>query len=96
MTTTTLARSKILEGLSIALDGETPALPKQSFWLGDSDQLAREQVMTALLAFDLTLDLTSCNSGGRNLYEVLDLYLRNAEAREEINAVLRLHGKDIN
>ena len=76
-------------------DGELPDLPDESFWLGNSDELTREQINAAVMAFALTLDLTSCNSGGRNLYELFYLYLRNPDARDSINDVLKAYGKPI-
>ena len=64
--------------------------------LYESEKLTREQVMIGTMAFSLGMDLTSCNSGGRNVVELLDLYLRNSDARDEMNKVIVSYGREVN
>lgn len=73
-------------------------LPKmaEEVRLHKSEKLTREQVMIGTTAFILGMDLTSCNSGGRNVVELLDLYLRNSDARDEMNKVIVGHGREVN
>lgn len=78
--------------IDIELD-RLPKLPKTR--LQNSDLLTTDEIKLAVRAVRLCLDLPSCNSGGRNLYDLLDLYLRNPEARGQINAVIRGAGHPV-
>lgn len=63
-------------------------LPKKAFSLSNSNELTRDQIFEAVRAFCLTLNLSTGNSGGRDLYLLTELYLTNPDAREKINKVL--------
>lgn len=70
-----------------------PRLPKTT--LQKSDQLTDAELGYATRVVRLCLDLPSCNSGGRNLYALLDLYLRNDAARDQINVLIRGAGQPV-
>jgi len=83
-----ISRHLLAKALQIDLElEELPKLPKSS--LQESDQLTDDELGYAIRAIRMCLDLPSCNSGGRNLYALLDLYLRDREAADRINAVIR-------
>jgi len=89
-----ISRHLLAKALQIDLElDEFPKLPKTI--LQKSDQLSYDEIELAVRAIRMCLDLPSCNSGGRNLYALLDLYLRNPEARGQINAVIRANGKPV-
>lgn len=67
--------------------GEPVSLPNVA--LQTSNQLTFEQVAIAVQLLKLYFNLPSGNSGGRNLYELLSIYLRDSEASEQINDVMR-------
>ena len=68
-----------------------------SVWLGRADEeLNRDQVGVGVVAMSIVLNLSSGNSGGRNLYSLNELYLLNNAAKDEINEVLKKHGAVIN
>lgn len=81
--------------ISIGAEGKRIKMPSNSFTLADSDSLTRDQTEMATRMACVSLNSPSGNSGGRNLYELLDGYLRDSEIRDEINAILVLHGKVI-
>ncbi len=87
-------RKLLAQALQIDLELDSlPRLPKTT--LQESDQLTDEEIDLVVRVVRMYFDLPSCNSGGRNLYELLDLYLRNSEARDQINGVIRAHGKPV-
>jgi hypothetical protein len=69
---------------------------KVNFWLGNSEELTEEQIMMGCRAFVFALNLTSGSSGQRNIYDLLKVYLRNENAREEINIALTSRGVRLN
>ena len=60
------------------------------------DELSREQIAQAVVIMTTVLNLSSGNSGNRNLYAVNELYMLNNAAKDEINEVLMKHGAVIN
>jgi hypothetical protein len=81
--------------IAIGAEGKRIKMPGNSFTLADSDSLTRDQTEMATRMFCVTINSVSGNSGGRNLYELHDGYLRNPEIRDAINAILIKHGKAI-
>ena len=81
--------------IAIGAEGKRIKMPGNSFTLADSDSLTREQTEMATRMACVTLNSPSGNSGGRNLYELLDGYLRNPNIRNAINDILVSHGKVI-
>lgn len=71
----------------------SPVWPEGTLWLGQSDSLSRDHIMAGALAFVVALDITTGNTRDRNLYDLLDLYLRNEDARKEINEIIVAYGR---
>lgn len=93
-TAATTPRKLLAQALQIDYEqNRPPRLPKTT--LQKSDRLTDDELGYAIRAIRMCLDLPSCNSGGRNLYALLDLYLRNPEARDQINAVIRGAGQPV-
>lgn len=83
----TCPRQLLAQALQIDLDlDELPKLPKLR--LEDSDRLTDDHIEYAAEAVKLCFDFPSGNSGGRDLYALLKVYLRDPVARAEINDVL--------
>ncbi len=61
-----------------------------------ADNLGKDQIGAAVVVMAELLNLSSGNSGGCNLYELNDLYIRNPAARAEINEVLIRRGIWVN
>lgn len=86
---TTCPRNLLAQALQIDLDlPKLPKLPK--IRLEDSDSLTDDEIEYAAEAVKLCFDLPSGNSGGRDLYALLKIYLRDPTSREQINQILRL------
>lgn len=80
-------RKLLAQALQIDLDlAELPKLPKLR--LEDSDRLTDDHIEYAAEAVKLCFDFPSGNSGGRDLYALLKVYLRDPVARAEINDVI--------
>ena len=91
-----LAKDRILEALRIDAAGDPiPEFPDEKFHLGNTEALSHEQVRSGAYMLMCLYDLPSGNSGGRNLYELLDLYFRNNEARDQMNRVIKQFGRDV-
>jgi len=56
------------------------------------DEFSREQISQAVVIMTTVLNLSSGNSGDRNLYSLNELYMLNDAAKDEINEVLMKHG----
>ena len=85
-------RQLLAQALCIANGFEKlPKLPKTT--LQKSDKLTRDDVMLGVDLLKIFYNFPSGNSGGRNLYDLMDLYLRDDVARERMNEVIRDHGK---
>ena len=65
----------------------------KTVWLGRADEeLNRDQVGVGVVAMSIVLNLSSGNSGGRNLYKLNEIYMLNNVAKDELNAVLEKYG----
>ena len=81
--------ARILLAKALQIDLNLPNLPKlPKTYLQQSDLLTDQDVELAVESLKLCLDLPSGNSGGRDLYRLLKTYLRDSEARAEINKIL--------
>lgn len=84
-------RARLFSALEI--DPKQFAEYEDTIWLGRSpDELSREQISQAVVIMATVLNLTSGNSGGRNLYALNELYMLNADVKDEINTVLAKYG----
>ena len=74
-----------------------PNYGDDSLWLGRAyDEATSGQVHKGVEALSIILNLTSGNSGGRNLYKLNEMYMLNNVAKDELNAVLEKYGAWIN
>ena len=88
-------RTRLFSALDI--DPKQFAEYEDTICLGRSpDELSREQIAQAVVIMTTVLNLSSGNSGNRNLYSLNELYMLNNAAREEINQVLIKYGACIN
>lgn len=89
-------RRRMFEVMNI--DSELfPNYGDDSLWLGRAyDEATSDQVHKGVQAMSIILNLTSGNSGGRNLYKLNEIYMLNNAAKDEINEVLAKYGAVIN
>lgn len=78
---------------ALEIDPKQFADYEDTIWLGCSpDQLSPAQISQAVVIMTTVLNLSSGNSGGRNLYALNQKYLLNDAAKDEINEVLAKYG----
>jgi hypothetical protein len=75
--------------LALDIDPKQFAEYEDTIWLGRSPkELTPEQISQAVVVMTTILNLSSGNSGGRNLYKLNQLYLLNDAATNDLNEVL--------
>ncbi|SKC49147.1 hypothetical protein [Paraburkholderia hospita] len=63
--------------------------PSQELTSGTCDSLTREQIDMGVKALVLSCNLSGGSAGDVQLYELLQTYLQNPDARQKLNSVVR-------
>jgi ferric-dicitrate binding protein FerR (iron transport regulator) len=83
------AQTAILNALKLAWPALYAEPPKKEISSGSRRKLTRRQTDAGVRALMLACNLAGGSTGDIQLYDLLDKYLRDPEARQEINRVVR-------